>query len=65
MSNRPSRLVSRLAQLERTRNASRDAVKVITRYIDSDPGEIERQASSAGAAGAVAVVVKSLAREHR
>ena len=65
MSSSPSRLVSRLAQLERARNANRDAVKVITRYIDSDPGEIERQASSAGETGAVVIVVQSLAREHR
>ena len=65
MANGPSRLVSRLAQLERTRAANRDAVKVITRFIDSDPGEIERRASAAGATGAVVIVVQSLAREHR
>lgn len=61
----PSRLVSRLAQLERTRTANRDAVKVITRYIDSDPQEVERRATAAGATGAVVVVVQSLASERR
>jgi hypothetical protein len=65
VSNSPSRLVSRLAQLERARTAGRDAVKVITQFIDSDPGEIERRVTAAGATGAVVVVVRSMAREAR
>ena len=63
MSNSPSRLVSRLAQLERARTASRDAVKVIIRYIDSEPQEIDRRVTAAGATGVVVVMVQSLATE--
>jgi hypothetical protein len=40
-------------------------VKVITQFIDSDPGEIERRVTAAGATGAVVVVVRSMAREDR
>lgn len=65
MSSSPSRLVSRLAQLERARNANRDAVKVITRYIDSDPQEVARRATAAGATGAVVIVIQSLAGERQ
>jgi hypothetical protein len=65
VSHSSSRLVSRLAQLERARTANRDAVKVITKFIDSDPHEIDRRTKVAWEAGVVVVVVQSLARERR
>jgi hypothetical protein len=51
--------------LERARTANRDAVKVITKFIDSDPHEIDRRTKVAWEAGVVVVVVQSLARERR
>lgn len=64
MSNSPSRLVSRLAQLERARSAKKDTVKAVIQFADSDPAEVEKQVEDAGATGATVVVIRSLAWER-
>jgi hypothetical protein len=64
VSNSPSRLVSRLAQLERARTAKKDAVKVVIQFTDSDPAEIEKQVADAAATGATVVLIRSLGRER-
>jgi len=53
-----SGVAARLARLERERAANANNVAVVVQYTDSDPEELRREITEAGATGALVVVLR-------